>query len=621
MKRITFIWMFLCFVKAFSQTDTLETVTVEAEKNLKPSSAQKILSFSQEQLSALSQKSLGELLAKSSSVYIKSYGQGSLATPSVRGTGANHTQVFWNGVNINSPTLGQSDLSLLPLIFINQAELHLGSSSLIDGSGGIGGSIRLNNETNYFKGENIEFTKELGSFGYGSSGLKIGLGNGFLQSVTTLYQSQAKNNFTYRDLSQKERPFVAQTNNYLEQMGLGQDVSLRFKQNEIDFKSLVFSSFREIPANIGSMSDAFQKDVSQKYLLSLNRVQNKSSHTLKVAMVADDLNYVNNLANIDANYNTQSLSAIYNGVFYFDKIKVKTFLLNQNDAALSDGFTETTYRNKHAAFVTLEHSVSKQFLYYVSIREEVIDTLVAPISPSLGAKYSINDCHHFSVNAAKTFRAPTLNDLYWSVGGNPNLLPEIAYTFELMYSFTKNKFNASITAYYSQVDNWIQWTPTRYGYWSPKNIKLVENKGVELHFNYVIYEEKVSRLNVGGNYSYTSSTSLKSNVEGDNSVGKQLIYAPQHTCNFNIFYTYKKLSVNYLQTYTGKVFIDAQNTTYMPYFAPADASIHYAFTSKESIASIGFRVQNIFNEAYQIIANRPLPMRSIYVVLKISFKS
>ena len=53
-----------------------------------------------------------ELLSKHSSIFVKTYGQGSTATVSFRGTAASHTQVQWNGVNINNPMLGQVDFWL-----------------------------------------------------------------------------------------------------------------------------------------------------------------------------------------------------------------------------------------------------------------------------------------------------------------------------------------------------------------------------------------------------------------------------------------------------------------------------------------------------------------------------
>jgi vitamin B12 transporter len=146
-KSLITIGLLLAGLNAVAQTDTLKPVLVEAEKTINPSKTSKTIAFSDDQLLELGQRNLGDLLSKSSAIYIKSYGLGALATPSVRGTGASQTQVFWNGININSPTLGQSDLSIFPLIFINKAQLHLGSTGTVDGSGGIGGSIRLDSET------------------------------------------------------------------------------------------------------------------------------------------------------------------------------------------------------------------------------------------------------------------------------------------------------------------------------------------------------------------------------------------------------------------------------------------------------------------------------------------
>jgi iron complex outermembrane receptor protein len=54
---------------------------------------------------------LGQILSQHSTIFIKSYGNGTLATSSFRGTAAQHTQVQWNGISLNSPMLGQTDMS------------------------------------------------------------------------------------------------------------------------------------------------------------------------------------------------------------------------------------------------------------------------------------------------------------------------------------------------------------------------------------------------------------------------------------------------------------------------------------------------------------------------------
>jgi len=70
--------------------------------------------------------SLSELLSENTPVFIKSHGRGALATASFRGTAASHTQVTWNGININSPMTGMVDFSLIPVYVIDDMNLKHG---------------------------------------------------------------------------------------------------------------------------------------------------------------------------------------------------------------------------------------------------------------------------------------------------------------------------------------------------------------------------------------------------------------------------------------------------------------------------------------------------------------
>lgn len=615
-KSLITISLLLAGLNSVAQTDTLKQILVEAEKTINPSKTSKIITFSDDQLLEMRQRNLGDLLSKSSAVYIKSYGLGALATPSVRGTGASQTQVFWNGININSPTLGQSDLSILPMIFFNKAQLHLGSASTVDGSGGIGGNIRLDNETFYKNGEQVNFTQELGSYGLKTTGLKVGLGNGKLQSNTTFYSADADNDYLYQDITLSEKPWVNQTNNSIKQMGLGQDFSYRFGKNELELKSIIFKSERELPSGYGFVNQSKQEDGSQKFLLAYNRLQNKSSHTLKIGFINDNMLYDDPIWMYQSKYNTQSLSGIYNGIYYFNNITVKTFLLNQNDVAISDEFLETKTRNKSAAYIMMEHQIAKNILYHASIRQEYIDEQLAPIAPSLGLKYNIKEEQSISLNAAKTFRAPSLNDLYYGFGGNPDLLAENAYTTELNYQYIKGKIDVSGTVFYSIIDNWIQWAPTEFGFWIPQNIKKLNNTGFELNAKANVISNTISKLDVALNYTYVESKTVSSEMVDDLSIGKQLIYVPKHVANINVSYSYKKLSLNYMHTYTDKVYTDAENINSLLNYYPADASLYYCFNA----ISLGCRVQNIFNEQYQVIAGYPMPSRAFQVLVRFSFE-
>ncbi|RPI44861.1 MAG: Plug domain-containing protein, partial [Bacteroidetes bacterium] len=81
--------------------------------------------------------SLSDLLSENTHVFIKNHGRGALATASFRGTAPSHTQVTWNGLNINTPMAGMVDFSLVPVYIIDGLVLKHGAASLSQQSGGI----------------------------------------------------------------------------------------------------------------------------------------------------------------------------------------------------------------------------------------------------------------------------------------------------------------------------------------------------------------------------------------------------------------------------------------------------------------------------------------------------
>jgi len=86
---------------------------------------------------------LATILSQQSTIFVKSYGNGGLATPAFRGTTANHTQVEWNGINIDSPMLGQTDLSQVQASQFESLEILYGAATVARTSGAFGGVINL----------------------------------------------------------------------------------------------------------------------------------------------------------------------------------------------------------------------------------------------------------------------------------------------------------------------------------------------------------------------------------------------------------------------------------------------------------------------------------------------
>ena len=74
-----------------------------------------------------------------------------VSSPSFRGTTAQQTAVVWNGININSQLLGQTDFNTVSTRGYNSIAVKAGGGSVVYGSGAIGGTIHLNNDLKFKK--------------------------------------------------------------------------------------------------------------------------------------------------------------------------------------------------------------------------------------------------------------------------------------------------------------------------------------------------------------------------------------------------------------------------------------------------------------------------------------
>ena len=164
--------LFICIVANYAnaQTRIIDSVITINEINVSSTRVKvfntgyKIENFDSTLIKNLSNQSLSDLLLMNNAVYIKSYGNGALSMPSLRGTGANHTAVIWNGINLQSNMNGTLDLSMVPLANNYEVYLQYGAASSLYGSGAIGGSINLNNKAQFNQGHHLKISTGLGSF-------------------------------------------------------------------------------------------------------------------------------------------------------------------------------------------------------------------------------------------------------------------------------------------------------------------------------------------------------------------------------------------------------------------------------------------------------------------------
>ena len=211
------------------RTYQLNEITVSSLPFKKFAAGTRIQQFDSLQKNQVPQSNLSDFLLQNTAIYLKEYGNGALSTISMRGTGSQHTAVMWNGINLNSMSLGESNFSNYPIFLFDDIEVQYGGASSLLGSDAIGGSVHLVSEPSWTQGVAGEVQQDIGSFGNLFSGLKLRLGNGHFESKTTFFNFNLNNNFKYTIHDRLDNEYhITQSNASVHNYGLLQEINYRF---------------------------------------------------------------------------------------------------------------------------------------------------------------------------------------------------------------------------------------------------------------------------------------------------------------------------------------------------------------------------------------------------------
>ena len=94
--------------------------------------------------------------------------------------------------------------------------------------------------------------------------------------------------------------------------------------------------------------------------------------------------------------------------------------------------------------------------------------------------YGFNDELRLVASYGTAFRAPTFNDLYYPVSGNPDLNPERSWSGELGLEGSPHWGRWGLHIYRNEIDDLIQWAPAGGFIWRPQNIASARIDGLEL---------------------------------------------------------------------------------------------------------------------------------------------
>ncbi|NOR34910.1 MAG: TonB-dependent receptor, partial [Bacteroidales bacterium] len=388
-------------------------------------------------------------------------------------------------------------------------------------------------------------------------------------------------------------------------------------------------------SNLNNQEDRDHRLVADwKYYGNFGKLMLRSGYADK-RLDYNQMNQVPGLGLIPAIWSESRQQSLYNTLSYFGEAEGDfswegNIAYNYHQVGSADSVTAPGYegiRNELSVMVAVRKSLKDRVNLNLMLRQEWVDGLWAPFIPYFGMDLRLIQGVDLLLkgNIARNYHQPTLNDLYWQPGGNPDLLPEEGFTVEggvaYQQEFAGHLLKTELSLYRSQIENWIIWIPSVRGFWEPRNIRSVLSKGLEYNIHLQGY---ISEFNyeISATYGYTSAVNQGDPlIWSDESYGKQLVYIPLHSGNMmahlgwgNIFLTYQFNA--YSERYTTSSNDVARRDRLYPYFMN-DISAGSNFRLKRLGLSLELKVYNLFNEDYHTILYRPMPGRNYQLVFKI----
>ena len=606
--------------------------------------------------------SVADVLAFNSPIFVKQYGRATLSTVSFRGTGPSHTQVTWNGMRINNPMLGMTDFSMIPSYFIDDASLLHGTSSVNETGGGLGGLVRLSTAPAAADGFGLQYVQGIGMYRTFDEFLRLTWGDEHWQvSTRAVYQSSA-NDFKYRNRDKKENIYDEDKNiigSYYpterNKSGAFDDVHVlqevyynTGRGDRFGLNAWYINSNRELPVTTTDYADDRQFENRQREhtlrsIVSWDHYRSAWKTAVKAGYIHTWMAYdyrrdpgsgtmtsmtrarnkVNTLyGQVEGEYTPSDRWFFTAGVSahqHFVESIDKHIILQQGGRGIV-GYDKG--RIELSASASAKWRPTERLGMSVVLREELYGTEWATI-PALFADYLLSKRGNIVAKASvsRNYRFPTLNDLYFLPGGNPDLRSESGFSYEAGLSFAVGKEGAytlsgSASWYDLHIDDWILWLATTKGFFSPRNVKEVHAYGVEMQADLDVVLARELKLGLAGTFTWAPSINEGEPISpADQSVGKQLPYEPEFSATATGRLTWRSWGLLYQFCYYSERYTMSSNDISLsgrltPYLM-SNLSLEKGFAFAWADLSLKGTVNNLFNEEYLSVLSRPMPRMNV----------
>lgn len=579
-------------------------------------------------LEASQATALSDTLARTPGVsFTRNGGVGTSTTVNIRGAEGHHTVVLIDGVKMNDPSSTQGGANFTNLLVgdIGRIEILRGAQSTLWGSQAIGGVVNIitAEPTESFQGG---FSAEAGSFGTTYFRGSIGGVNDRLswRLAANRYDTDGFSAYaTGTEDDGYENTSLSGRLNYKLSDAASIDLRAVYSDGTNDFDayngdSREYGNTEELVTYAGVNFD-----------LLGGRLRNRVGY----AYTDTQRNNANPARTIETStFEAQGENTRfdYQGVFAFTSDLSATFGLESEraemrtrspyDSAIKPDFA-TGRADQDSAYVQFQWAALASLNFTAGLRYDDHAQYGDKTLGQVAAAWSLNDGDTvIRASWGQGFRAPGLYELY-SEYGNLTLQPEEFDAWEVgVQQAFGDKASIGVTYFNRVADNEIRYfgctgAPdplcsvngvARWGYYT--NVQKTEAQGIEVSGKIAI----TPAFQIAANYTWTEAL----NASGANK-GKHLTRRPEHMANLSADYAFSSgLKMGVAVRYAGEAFTNDGNTAALEEYTLVDLRVSYPVNDNLEVYA---RVENLFDEEYQIVPNYGTAERGVYGGVRVKF--
>ena len=533
-------------------------------------------------LRRLGVRTVGEAIAYVPEALARAYGgPGSLITPSIRGSTAEQVWVLLDGVPINSAFAGTVDLSTIPIDDVERIEILRGPFSAIYGSAALGGVISIVTR----RAGRSAVTLSGGSFGVGAVSITTG-GDG---RISLRYET-----------AEGARPNSDLRSGYL---------SMRFgggpPGRTWDLSLMGATATRGAPGStIFPSVTARQDDSRIVAALTLERERGRATDRVRLAVHRDTFAFREPAFGIDDRSVGTAWSAEWQRAIRIAPARVVAVGADARHQTLASLSVGNRYETIGALYVQDDRSLGPRTLLSAGLRVDVHSAYGVQINPRLGLVHFLRPDARLRLAVGRTFRGPTLADLYYPfdgfVMGNPLLRPEHAWSADAgLEVVARPGLMIRASAFWTDVRDLIVYLPDAAFVFIPQNIGAASIRGASLELD--------GALSPG----WSARASATWMLAHDRATGLDLPNRPRLASSLALT---RHLALGSALTVTavavGQRFANAANTVSLPGYLTV--GLAYEAPPVDGL-TVRISVQNLFEARYEAVQGYPAPGRTVFV--------